>query len=111
MTGELKEAPKIFKETCQINWNQPAEQIHNFIRGLSPYPTAWTTLQGKNLKVFKSEIKPGSNQNLTPGEVETDHKTYLAFQTADGLLAITDLQLEGKKRMQIADFLRGFKLV
>ncbi|TXK36759.1 methionyl-tRNA formyltransferase [Pontibacter qinzhouensis] len=103
-----KHAPKIYKETCEINWNQPAVQIRNFIRGLSPYPAAWTRLQDKTFKIFKTEVLPDAAYDLAPGELKTDNKTYLHVQTAEGALAILDLQMEGKKRMQLADFLRGF---
>lgn len=108
-SGELRHAPKIFKETCQINWHQPAAQVRNFIRGLSPYPTAWTVLEGKVLKVFAAELVEKPAQDLAPGNFRTDHKTYLHFATADGLLSLTDLQLEGKKRMTIQEFLRGYR--
>lgn len=102
-------APKIFKETCEIDWNKPAEEIHNLVRGLSPYPAAWTTLESKNCKVFKTEVTEENSSSLKPGEFETDGKTYLRFQTASGKVALLELQLEGKKRMAIADFLRGYQ--
>jgi methionyl-tRNA formyltransferase len=108
-SGELRPAPKIFKETCQINWDQPARQVRNFIRGLSPYPTAWTLLEGKVLKVFAAELLDAPGTDLAPGCFHTDHKTYLHFGTADGALRLTDLQLEGKKRMTIQEFLRGYR--
>jgi methionyl-tRNA formyltransferase len=111
MSHELKEAPKIFKENCEINWHQPATQVRNFIRGLSPYPTAWTRLDGKILKVFKAEVVPNSASTSTPGTFATDGKTYLHVATADGTLALTDLQLEGKKRMGIGEFLRGYRIL
>ena len=111
MSHELKEAPKIFKETCEITWHQSATQVRNFIRGLSPYPTAWTTLEGKILKIFKAEIAPeGTQSNTTPGTFASDGKTYLHVTTADGTLSLTDLQLEGKKRMTTEEFLRGYRL-
>jgi methionyl-tRNA formyltransferase len=105
----LKTAPKIFKETCEINWHQPSESIRNFVRGLSPYPAAWTTLNGKLCKIYKtSVVQDFSNEN--PNAIISDNKTYLRFKTADGWLAIEELQLEGKKRMGIEEFLRGTKL-
>lgn len=110
---ELKAAPKIFKETCEINWNQSAEKIRNFIRGLSPYPTAWTTLQGKNLKVFSSSVNASLlNQysETSIGDFITDGKHYLAFRCEDNFLEINELQLEGKKRMGVEEFLRGFRI-
>lgn len=108
----LKSAPKIFKETCEINWNQPSESIRNFVRGLSPYPTAWTTLNGKICKVFKTSVA-NDPESSTPSDtaVRTDNKTYLRFKSADGWVAIEELQLEGKKRMGIEEFLRGTKLI
>ena len=110
-TGELKEAPKLFKETCEINWQQPAEQIKNFIRGLSPVPGAWTKINDKIVKIYRAQVLPYmEGVNLQePGTFRTDNKTYLHFFTGQDLLSITDLQLEGKKRMQIAELLRGYK--
>ena len=105
----LKAAPKIFKETCEINWNQPTEAVRNFIRGLSPYPAAWTTLNGKLCKIYKSSVAtqiPTDNGN----HLFTDNKHLLLFKTADGWLSIDELQLEGKKRMGIEEFLRGTKV-
>ena len=108
---ELHSAPKIFKETCQINWNQPAKKVYDFVRGLSPYPGSWTTLvspEGKEtvLKIFKTkrtEIRQGSVGTTAI----VDHKPCIA--TADGLLMIEELQLAGKKRMNGRDFLNGIK--
>ncbi len=111
-TSELKEAPKIFKDTCEINWDQPSEQIHNFVRGLSPYPCAWTTLLDKTCKIYATEIvkelPENSTQETTP--YITDHKKYLLFPTQNGYISIKELQLQGKKRMDIEAFLRGAKL-
>jgi len=106
---ELKHAPKIFKENCLIDWNQPTDKIYNLIRGLSPIPTAYTLLNGKILKVYKAE-KQETNPDIQPGNFVTDNKTYLSFATQDGLLNLVDVQLEGKKRMGIDEFLRGVKL-
>lgn len=106
---ELKHAPKIFKEHCQIDWNQPAERIYNLIRGLSPYPTAFSKLNDKILKIFSAELEikePG----ISPGAFLSDGKTYLKFATKDGFIKVTDLQYEGKKRMQTEEFLRGMRL-
>lgn len=103
-------APKIFKETGKIDWNQSAESIHNLVRGLSPYPAAWMEFQNKTCKVFRTVI---SDQNLPgrqPGQWESDGKNYLKFQTGSGSLELADLQLEGKKRMKIDELLRGLKL-
>jgi len=106
---ELKHAPKIFKENCIIDWNQSTDKIYNLIRGLSPIPTAYTLLNGKILKVYKTE-KREINPDIQPGNFVTDNKTYLSFATKDGLLNLIDVQLEGKKRMGIEEFLRGVKL-
>jgi methionyl-tRNA formyltransferase len=102
-------APKIFKETCEIDWNNNALAIHNLVRGLSPYPAAWTLLDGKNCKIFVTEIDKKENQGLKPGEFNSDGKSHLTFQTGKGSLKILELQLEGKKRMEIQEFLRGYK--
>ncbi len=105
----LHHAPKIFKETCEIDWNKSAESIHNLVRGLSPYPAAWTTLDGKTCKIFKTKISSGHLHRKSIGEFETDGKNYLKFQTGDGVLKILELQLEGKKRLKIDELLRGYK--
>ena len=107
---ELRPAPKIFKETCEINWNQPVEKVHNFIRGLSPYPAAWTTLADKTCKIYLSQLTDTEVPELEPGAMQTDNKSFLAFKCVDKLLSIKELQLEGKKRMSVEDFLRGFRL-
>ncbi len=103
-------APKIFKETCQIDWSQPAKKIHNLIRGLSPYPAAWTILDGKNCKIFTSQVSTSDLENCEVGNYQSDGKTELMYQTGMGSLKVLELQLEGKKRMNIADFLRGYQL-
>jgi methionyl-tRNA formyltransferase len=106
---ELKHAPKIFKEYCQVNWNQPVQTVFNFIRGLSPYPTAFTKLNEKTLKIFQSEVEQSTPQ--TPaGNFITDGKTFLKFATPDGFINIKELQYEGKKRMTTEEFLRGMRL-
>ena len=110
----LKSAPKIHKETCEINWHLPAKKVRNFIRGLSPYPAAFTTLStpqgGKNCKIYKTSFTGIKDEKLQPGAIKTDNKTYLYIQTADELLSIDELQLEGKKRMPVQEFLKGNKL-
>lgn len=105
----LKHAPKIFKDDCKIDWTKSADDIYNLIRGLSPYPTAWTVLNGKTLKIFKA-VKEMAAHTQTPGEPSTDHKTYLKFAAAGGYIAVEEIQLEGKKRMGVQEFLRGFRL-
>lgn len=104
----LKHAPKIFTEHCIIDWNKPAQEIFNLIRGLSPHPGAITYLDEKILKVYSSKIE-NIIPKITLGEYETDHKTYLRFACADGFISLLDIQLEGKKRMLIEDFLRGYR--
>jgi methionyl-tRNA formyltransferase len=106
---ELKTAPKIFTETCKINWNYPTENIYNLIRGLSPYPCAFSFLNDKKLKVYFGEKEIISHSEIA-GTISSDNKTFLKFATADGFIKLTDLQLEGKKRMGVEEFLRGFKV-
>jgi len=105
----IKHAPKIFTETCAIDWNKSAIEINNLIRGLSPYPSAFTQLDGKKLKIFASTIDLDSSSLSTIGSYKTDGKQYLKFACNDGYICITDLQLEGKKRMKVEDFLRGYR--
>ncbi|EON79188.1 Methionyl-tRNA formyltransferase [Lunatimonas lonarensis] len=100
-------APKIFKETCKIDWNRSAVEIHNLIRGLSPYPAAWTEVNGKSCKLTGSKPINADKKDLIPGMYATDNKSFLHFQTGDGMLAITSLQAEGKRRMEIEEYLRG----
>ncbi len=108
---EIKHAPKIFKETCEINWNQTSEQVRNFVRGLSPYPAAWTTLNGKVFKIFRCHKASSDNRHLiASGQIATDNKNYLSIKTADGWIGVEELQPEGKKRMTIQDFFRGNKI-
>ena len=107
----LKPAPKIFKETCRINWNQPAKKVYDFIRGLSPYPGAWTTLHGNKeneLKVFKTAKTGASTGDTKPGSIEATKKS-LRIACADEWLDIRSLQLAGKKRMDASAFLNGNK--
>lgn len=108
-SAELKHAPKIFKEDCLVDWNQPVQKIYNLIRGLSPYPTAFTKLNDKTLKIFKAELAEGE-PGIAPGGFLSDGRTYLKFAAKDGFIKLTDLQYEGKKRMGIEEFLRGMRL-
>lgn len=108
-TENLHHAPKIFKEDCLINWEKPVKEVYDLIRGLSPYPTAFTTFQEKNLKVFKAE-KQYQKHDETRGEYKTDGRSYLKFACPDGFISLTEVQLEGKKRMEIGEFLRGLRL-
>lgn len=103
----LKPAPKIFRETCRIDWSQPVKRIYDFIRGLSPYPAAWTELDGKVVKIFTTEMRP--EQHSAPvGTMLTDGRTYLDVVCTDGTLRLLSLQLAGKKRMSVTDFLHGY---
>lgn len=108
---ELKPAPKIHKETCRINWERPVEEIRNFIRGLSPYPAAWTEFEvgGEmmNFRIFATKAIPEAHR-LQPGEVVTDNKATLRVAAQDGFIEILEIQLSGKKRMKTGDFLNGF---
>jgi methionyl-tRNA formyltransferase len=108
-TGEIKHAPKIFKETCEINWDQSAQHIVNFIRGLSPYPVAWTSFSQKVFKVYKAE-PVNFNSSAKVGALETDNKNYLYVKASDGWVSIMKLQPEGKKPMTVQEFFRGNKL-
>jgi methionyl-tRNA formyltransferase len=104
-----KSAPKIFKETCEINWNQPGDSVRNFVRGLSPYPAAWCGLAGKTFKIYRVEKVQRNDQN-DAGSFLTDNREYLHVKTSDGWISVLDLQPEGKKRMSVQEFLRGNKL-
>ena len=105
---EIKHAPKIFKEDCRIDWTQHINSIHNHIRGLSPYPAAWTTLQGKNFKIYKA--KKEETRHIYPaGKIFTDGKTYMKVAAQNGFIQLLEIQLEGKKRMPVSEFLKGFQ--
>lgn len=105
----IKVAPKIFKDDCKIDWNKDAHHIYNFIRGLSPYPAAFTLLDGKVFKIFKAEWHVANSGTLPPGAHETDGKTYFRFYCSNGFISIKDCQFEGKKRLPVEEFLRGYK--
>ncbi len=105
----LKHAPKLFKENTEIDWNKSAEEIYNFVRGLNPFPTAWTKFNGKQYKIHQTEILDHKATGKV-GEKMTDQKNYLNIQCGFGVLSLKEIQQEGKKRMQIADFFRGNKL-
>lgn len=114
-TKELKSAPKIFKETCRIDWENSVENIYNFVRGLSPYPAAWCELSQANgevviLKIFETEIEKSSHQ-MPIKSILTDGKTYLKIAVKDGFLSLKSIQIQGKKRMNITDFLMGFRMI
>ncbi len=109
--GQVKEAPKIYKEFCEIDWSDSALNIYNKIRGLSPYPTAFTYLNGKTLKIYEAEYQLSAEDRTEEiGTYQTDGKRYLNFICSDGYLAIRELQIEGKKKMTTEEFLRGAQL-
>lgn len=113
--SELRPAPKIFKDTCHINWNQPIKKIYDFIRGLSPYPAAWTELVAVDgsrqvLKIYQTE-KRLINHDLPIGTISTDKKNYIDIAVEGGYLRLLSLQLAGKKRMNVTDFLNGNKQI
>ena len=110
-----KHAPKIFKEDCLIEWNNNALSLKNRIRGLSPYPTAWTKListEGKEttMKLFEVDVEIEIHKHQ-PGTIFSDSKTFLKIAVTDGWLVVKNLQLSGKKRMNVDDFLRGFQQI
>ncbi|MEP7375083.1 MAG: methionyl-tRNA formyltransferase [Chitinophagaceae bacterium] len=116
----LKHAPKIFTEICKIDFSKTVEEIHNLVRGLSPFPGAFTYLNDKMLKIYRSEKETspelrsfpsqssGTSEGGASGRFETDSKTFLKFACANGYIHVKELQLEGKKKMTIGDFLRGY---
>jgi methionyl-tRNA formyltransferase len=106
---DIKHAPKIFKETCKIDWGKPTADVYNFIRGLSPYPAAFTLLDGKVFKIFScSKSSSTSLRSGTSALYETDGKTFLRFNCSDGTIEVKECQLEGKKKMSVEEFLRGY---
>lgn len=106
--GTEKMAPKIFTEDCLIDFTQSVYEVSNRIRGLSPYPAAFCYIDNKKLKIYMATPKTSST-SFKAGEYETDGKTFLRFHCSDGYIDVTDLQLEGKKRMNVTDFLRGYR--
>jgi methionyl-tRNA formyltransferase len=110
---EATHAPKIFTETCKINFDQHSQQVHNFVRGLSPHPTAWTVLDGKNVKIYRTAL-PNAHHAVPgmqpPGTFFSDGKQWLNIRTADAYVSVLELQMEGKKRMTAKEFLNGYRL-
>lgn len=112
----LKHAPKIFKEDCKVDWSKDAESVRNLIRGLSPYPSAWSTLVHKETnkeiptKVFFA-MQVEDNKDTSPGTIVSDGKNFVKVACSNAWLQITDLQIAGKKRMKVQDFLRGFQQI
>jgi methionyl-tRNA formyltransferase len=104
----LHHAQKVFTETCKIDWNKPVNEIYNLIRGLSPHPAAFSYLDNKMLKIYKAQ-KVFENPLSEPGKMETDKKTYIRFSALDGYILLKEIQLQGKKKMLVEDFLRGYR--
>lgn len=102
----LSKAPKIHKETCEINFDQNAESVHNFVRGLNPYPGAWFKIQEKTIKVFRVDVLKSHHQ-INVGKIDSDNKNYLKVAVKDGWVILEDIQMQGKKRMDIKSFLNG----
>ena len=111
---ELKAAPKIFKDTCKIDWDNSSISIYNLIRGMSPYPAAWSELKNNEdklaVKIYEAEIVD-QTPSTAPGSIKTDYKTFIDVATADGYIRINSLQIAGKKRMDTTSLLNGFKLL
>jgi len=110
----IKSAPKLFKENCKINWNQDLDSIHNLIRGLSPYPAAFTELVSPENKTFLLKIfkcsKEKTNHDFSNGKILTDHKVFFKIAVKGGFISLLQVQLEGRKKMSVSEFLRGFHL-
>ncbi|MDO4185392.1 MAG: methionyl-tRNA formyltransferase [Bacteroidales bacterium] len=114
ITEELRPAPKIFKDTCRIRWDQPVKRVYDFVRGLSPYPAAWTELRKpdgsvETLKIFQTAKIEQAHQ-LPTGTIRTDGKTYLHVAVLGGFIDVLSLQLPGKKRLPVAELLRGYHI-
>ena len=111
--SSLKHAPKIFTETCRIDFSKTVEEVHNLIRGLSPFPGAFTTFNEKTMKIYRSKKEVAADRPAESGVTDnssvTDGKTYLKFACSNGYIQVLELQLEGKKRMMVEDFLRGYR--
>lgn len=105
----IRHAPKIFTETCEINFANTVDEVYNLVRGLSPFPTAFTFINGKKIKLFFCEKEVAHIENYTLGSYLTDNKTYLKFVCSNGFIHATDVQIEGKKRMPVGEFLKGFR--
>jgi methionyl-tRNA formyltransferase len=106
-TSIIKTAPKIFKEDCRIDWQQPLDRLHDFVRGLSPYPAAWTMLNGKVFKIYRT-AKEKAESPEQPGSWISDSKNYIKVAVNGGYLHLLEIHMEGKKRMPVKEFLKGF---
>jgi methionyl-tRNA formyltransferase len=106
----VSHAPKIFHETCQIDFSQPLHYIHNFVRGLSPYPAAWTLLDEMECKILRTQPETAAH-SYPFGQLLSDQKSYLKYAVPGGFIHVLELQLQGRKRLEIRDFLNGYKLL
>lgn len=106
---EASQAPKIFREDCKIDFNQKSSEVYNFVRGLSPYPGAWAQINGKEIKIYKGEINSTKSEKA-PGHILTDHKTFFSISTVDGSYKVLELQVPGRKKMDVKEFFRGNNL-
>lgn len=104
----LHGAPKLFRADCKIDWNKDLPSVYNLIRGLSPYPGAWTIVNGQTMKILRAEKEETSGIDA-PDNVLTDHQSYLKIACGDGLIVVKEIQPAGKKRMKVEDFLRGYR--
>ena len=109
-TGQVTPAPKIKREMCEIKWNADSGQIHNLVRGLSPYPCAFTTFRSQSLKIFRTEVITDNGMRKSPGQIIYIDKNTFHVQTGKGTIAVLELQIEGKKKMATQEFLRGYSL-
>ena len=114
--AEIREAPKIFKDTCRIDWKSDRRTVFNLIRGLSPYPVAWSELRRDDaaplaVKIYRAHPDPDAGAGCAPGTILSDRKTFLKVACADGYVFLDELQVAGKKRMPVADLLRGFQRI
>lgn len=107
---EVTHAPKIFHNTCQIDFHQPVRKVYNFIRGHSPYPGAWTRIEGKEIKIFKAQYETKDTDNKEPGSIETNQKNTLKIKCLDGYIDVLEIKPEGKRKMSLQDYLNGQKI-
>lgn len=105
--SQATKAPKIFRETCEIDFSQPVKKVHNFVRGLSPYPAAWTSYDGKQVKVLRARYEE-TTVSESPGTFSSDNKSWIKIAAIDGYLLVDELQMQGRKRMNTRDFLNGY---
>jgi methionyl-tRNA formyltransferase len=110
LSADAPKAPKLFKENCQINWDQNSQQIVNFIRGLNPFPSAWTIIKGTTYKIHAARVLENNVLSGNIGDHRTDGNSYLYFKCRDGAVSITEIQAPGKRKMSIMEFLRGNQL-